>query len=204
MSDDTYVPPEVDNLGEAVETVKETGSKGKESKAAVAPPQPKMEEDPSIIGIGRMVNAKGTAATALIVDRIDRHLKYLSGDQGFKDDAARIDEQTTFIESIGNTLKLPFEQYVVVTDHLLQVIRNNKGIFADGTAFRFTRNLKKDYPLEAVNQYRNYMTMLSMIASQWSRRHKLNTLVDITYLIKDLPRVGKENVTQYFNNLMKV
>lgn len=204
MSDDTYNPPEVDNLDGGAAPVKEPASKGKESKASIAPPQPKLEEDPAIIGIGRMVNAKGTAATALIVDRIDRHLSYLSGKQGFKDDDARIEEQTTFIESIGNTLKLPFEQYVVVTDHLLQVIRENKDIFADGTAFRFTRNLKKDYPQGSVNLYRNYVTMLSMIASQWPRRHKLNTLVDITYLIKDLPRAGKENVTQYFNNLMNV
>lgn len=201
---DQYKAPQVENLGGDGEQALEPVLTKEEKAATPPPPQPSLEEPAGIIGVGKMTNAKGTAVTTFIIARIDQHLKYLKGEQGFKDDEARVKEMTEFMETIANTLKLKFEQYTVVTDHLLSVIRSNPEIFVNGTAFRFTRNLGKDYPASAIDSYRNYMTLLSMVARAWQRRHKLNTLIDPTYTIRNLSTAGKENVTQYFNKLMVV
>lgn len=203
MTTDNYVAPEEENLdGEAKQPA--DGGKKDVVKTSTAPKttQPSLDEPVQVIGIAKMTNAKGDETTAVYEARIIRHLKYLSGEVGFKDAEEREKEQMTFIESIGNTLKLPFEQYVVVTDFLLNEIRKNADIFSNGTVFRFTSGLDKMYPIEHIRTYRNYMTMLTMIANNWSRRYELNKVLDVTYTIKDLPRVGKENVTQYINKLM--
>jgi hypothetical protein len=207
MSDPEYTPPESEELGggDAEKTpVVQTGKKKEETAKTVTPVQPSLEEVSDVIVAARMVNAKKTATTDVIVARIEKHIQYLAGKVGFRDDDERRREQESFIVTIGETLKLSYEEYVVVTDHLVSVVRQNRAIFADGTAFRYTRNLSKNFPAHSVSQYRNYMTMWSMITGHWQRRHRLNSLIDITYMTKDLPRVGKENVTQYFNALMNV
>jgi len=204
---DDYVAPEEENLEGSVKAPATGGKKneGATKAASPTPPaQPSLDEVPDVIGIGRMTNSKGDVATDVMKARIARHFQYLSGELGFKDSDARIQEQITFIDTIGNTLKLEFDKYVVVTDYLLNQIRENKTIFSDGTAFRFVKDLDKQYPIEHIRTYRNYMTLLTMIANSWPRRHELNKLVDVTYAIKDLNRLGKENVTQYFNKLMQV
>ena len=203
---DDYVAPEEETLEGSGVKAPASGSKTKEVAKApsAAPAQPSLEEPLDVIGIARMTNAKGDVTTDVMKDRITRHFEYLSGKLGFKDNKARVNEQITFIESIGNTLKLEFDQYVVVTDYLLNQIRETKSIFADGTAFRFTKDLEKEFPIEHIRSYKSYMTLLTMIANSWPRRHELNKLVDITYAIKDLNRLGKENVTLYFNKLMQV
>ena len=199
---DEYVAPDVTDVS-GKEPAEGVLSK-KETPVVTKQIQPSLEEEVLVIGVGRMTNAKGNETTDLIKNRIKRHFEYLSSKLRFKDDDERDEEQSSFIETIGNTLRLPFEQYVVVTDYLLQQIRESGGLFADGTAFRFTRVMKVKIPVEHVRNYRSYMTLLSMIANNWGRRHQLNKFIDIAYPIKDLPKAGKENVTQYFNKLMKV
>lgn len=201
-----YVAPEEENLdgGEGNKTPIAGGKKNEvvaKSTTVSSPKQPSLEETPNVIGVGRMTNAKGDTTTDVIKDRITRHFEYLRGKLSFKDDATRIEEQITFIETIGNVFKLDYEQYVVVTDYLLNAVREAKEVFTDGTAFRFTKDLDKQYPIENIRQYRDYMALLTMISNNWPRRHELHKFVDPTYAIKDLNRLGKVNVTQYINQL---
>ncbi len=202
MSND-YKAPEVDDLGKKEESPKTQPTPSIPNTVAKAQGA-KFEPVPLRIGIGQMVNGKGNAVTDIMKERIDRHLTYLAGKKGFTTDTEREDEQTSFIEIIGSTLTLPFPQYVIVTDYLLAVIRENREIFANGTAFRFTYKLRKEYPMENVKLYHTYMTFLTFIAGNWEARHRLNRIIDLGTAIRDLPRKGKENVTQYFNKLQNV
>jgi hypothetical protein len=93
---------------------------------------PSFELGLDVIGTTKMTNAKGTAATAIIVERINRHMNFLIGKSAFATPAARELEQTTFIETIGNTLRLPYDQYALVTNQLLTAIKNNLDVFEKG------------------------------------------------------------------------
>lgn len=200
-----YVAPEEETL-DGGEGSKAPTAGGKKNEVAAkstttSPKQPTFEETPNVIGVGRMTNSKGDATTDVIKARIARHFEYLSGKLSFKDTDARVEEQITFIETIGNVFKLDYDQFVIVTDYLLNAVREAKVVFTDGTAFRFTQGLDKLYPIENIRQYRDYMALLTMISNNWPRRHELHKFVDPTYAIKDLNRLGKVNVTQYINQL---
>lgn len=206
MSDPEYQGPEVDNLEEPTGQTATKGSKAKE----VAPvttkvvAEAKFEDTPDIIGIGKLTNAKGDAVTDILKARLDRHLQYLSGKKTFATEKERTDEQSSFIESIGGSLQLPYEQFIVVTDYILKLVRENPEAFGD-KVFRFLPGLDKVYPIEHIRTYKAYMSLLIMISKNWVSRYKLNKLVDVTYAIKDLPTKGaKENITRYFNQLMVV
>lgn len=207
MSDPEYQGPEVDNLEEPTGQATTKGSKAKD----VAPvttkvvAEAKFEDTPDVIGVGKLTNAKGDAVTDVLKARLDRHLQYLAGKKSFATEKERTDEQGSFIESIGGSFQLPYEQFVVMTDYILNVVRNNPEAFAGGAVFRFLPGLDKVYPIEHIRVYKAYMSLLIMISKNWVSRYKLNKLVDVTYAIKDLPsKAAKEHVTRYFNQLMVV
>ncbi|MNM18443.1 hypothetical protein D3C81_287360 [compost metagenome] len=209
MSDPEYQGPEVDNLEEPA--VNTTQVKGGKTTKEVVPPTTKVvaeatfSETPDIIGVASLTNAKGDVVTDVLKSRIDRHLQYLKGKKSFATQKEREDEQSSFIESIGGSFQLPYEQFVVVTDYILNVVRGNPEAFAGGQVFRFTPGLDKVYPIDHIRTYKAYMSLLIMISKNWVSRYKLNKLVDVTYAIKDLPtKTAKENVTRYFNQLMVV
>lgn len=166
--------------------------------------EPTLVPLPAVIGVNKILNAKGTVVTDVMIKRIDKHLEYLKGEVGFKDAEERNQEQVSFIETIGNSLKMDFDGYVVFTDYLLTKIRDNQKVFTDGLAFRFCADLKKGSYTEAVSNYQSYIEFLTKIAINWNVRYKLKKLVDTAYVIHPLNQKGKENVTQYFNKLASV
>lgn len=209
-----YTPPAI----EEVAPVSEKGSaQPKQTSAVVQAPvkaaepapakvvaEPTLVPLPAVIGLNKILNAKGTVVTDIMIKRIDKHLEYLRGDVGFKDNEERDQEQVTFIETIGNSLKMDFDGYVIFTDYLLTKIRDNQKVFTDGLAFCFCAELKKGSYTEAVKNYQGYIEFLTKIAINWNVRYKLKKLVDIAYVIQPLNQKGKENVTQYFNKLASV
>lgn len=209
-----YTPPAVDEVGSVADKspVVSTAVVTKQSpaapvdKTAEAPKaaEPTLAPIPDVIGVGKMLNAKGTLVTADMIARIDRHMKFLRGDEGFASTKERDDEMVSFIETIGNTLKQDFEAYVVVTDHLLQQIRDNQKVFTGGTAFRFLQGISKGAYRDNVAAYQSYVELLTKFAVNWNVRYKLKKLVDITYAVRTLPRQGQVNLTQYFNKLASV
>lgn len=204
----TYQEPEVQDLGEGAEQSSEApqvkGGKATKAVATVAPADPKfVDEQTEDLGLSRLLNAKGDAVTDLFVERVKRHVEFLGGKKGFKDDDARIKEQTSFMDTIGRTLTLEFEKYVVVTDFILKQIRDNKEVFSGGIAFRFTRDLGDKYPHQDVETYKSYITLLVMISNNWAVRYKLNKMIDPAYAIQHLPKAGKQNVTQYMGHLQR-
>lgn len=200
MSND-YVPPITQETASSTEQVAKPSVK---AERALPPAEPTLATVPDVIGVSKMLNAKGTLVTASITTRIDRHMRYLVGAEGFNSVEERNQEQVSFIETIGNSMKLDFEGYAIVTDYLLGQIRENQQVFTDGLAFRFTVGLGKDYPADVVQSYQSYIELLTKIAVNWKVRYKLKKLVDITYAIKDLQPKGKVNVTQYFNKIASV
>ena len=200
-----YIPPITEEVAPVSE---QPATKPKPTRALPVPEptfvEPTLATVPDVVGVNKMVNAKGTLVTASMIARIDRHMSYLVGNEGFNDVEERNREQITFIETIGNSMKMDFEGYVVVTDHLLEKIREHQQVFSDGMAFRFTVSLGKDYPADALRNYKGYIELLTKIAVNWKVRYKLKKLIDITYAINDLQPKAKVNVTQYFNKLAAV
>lgn len=208
MSED-YKGPEVQNLeDQGTETAGGKGGKGAVKETAVAPKvvaEAKFADIPDIIGVASLTNAKGDVVTDVLKSRLDRHLLFLSGKKSFGTQKEREEEQSSFIESIANGFQLPYEQFVVVTDYILNLVRTNPEAFAGGSVFRFLPGLDKVYPIDHIRTYKAYISLLIMISKNWASRYKLNKLVDVAYAVKDLPsKAAKENVTRYFNQLMVV
>lgn len=210
-TDKGFTPPVTEELSQkTTDKANTTATQGVAKPAATPTPEKKPDEDltftkkeveGTVIGLKAMTNSKGNATTDIIAERIEKHIGYLSGKVGFENKEAQNREQQSFIETVGNSLKLDFEQYVLVTDKLLEVIRENDKVFREGLAFRFMKNLGENYPLESVKAYQSYITYLTKIAFNWSARHRLHELTDPTYVIQNLDRKGKENVIRYFNML---
>lgn len=204
MNDDTnYVPPEVNSLGEGTEKKEDTSVKPPKVLNK-QPVMPSFDESRNVIAIADLVNAKKSATTDVLNARIDKHFEYITSQLSFSSDDQRIEEQSGFIQTVANSLHLEFPDYVIFADYLLNKIRENHELFADGRAFRFCHGIERSIPLENVQNYRNYMTMLSMVATNWHRRAQLSKFVDVTYLCRGLPKNGRINVTQYIHKLMKV
>jgi len=210
-----YTPPAVEEVapvsekgGAAPVATVQSKQTPAPAKAVEAPAkviaEPTLVPLPAVIGVNKILNAKGTVVTDIMIKRIDKHLEFLNGTVGFKDTEERDQEQVSFIETIGNSLKMDFDGYVVFTDYLLTKIRDNQKVFTDGLAFRFCAELKKGSYTEAVKNYQAYIEFLTKIAINWNVRYKLKKLVDTAYVIQPLNQKGKENVTQYFNKLASV
>jgi hypothetical protein len=216
MSNSEYTPPETSNTGKAAEkadqaleqaakstakTSESSASKDTETKTQDTAKEPTLAETPAVISVSKMLNAKGNVVSDIMQQRIENHVKYLRGEASFESVEQAAQEQVNFIETVGNMLKLDFEQYVVITDYFLNVIRENPQVFSDGMAFRFAAGLSKDYPSEYIKNYQAYIEMLTKIAQNWKVRFKLGKLMDISSVIAPMPRKGKENVTQYFRKV---
>jgi hypothetical protein len=212
MSTPEYTPPESEDLsGKA--TKETTGKSAAKTPAVAAPAATKQapavveatfQEPVMVVGIGKMLNAKGDATTDVMVARIERHMQFLSGNKRYKNKAEEQEEQISFIETVGNSLRLDFDQFVVVTDDLLNIIRQNRDVFDGGLTFRHTVGLDRKYPVQTIRLYHTYMSFLAMVAKNWESRYKLHTLIDLASVITDLNKKGKENVTQYFRYLTNV
>jgi len=206
MSKDTtkdadYVAPQVNDL----ETVVEPEVQKTKVTASTPAKTVTYEEEPTVIGVSSLTGAKGDVASDVLISRLNQHLKYLNGEEGFTDLQHRNTEQASFIESVAGAFQLPYEQFAIVTDAILKVVQENPGTFQDGKCFRFLRGLEETYPLDSIRTYREYFSLLIMISKNWTQRYKLNRVIDIATAVKNLPsRNAKENVTQYFNNLMNV
>lgn len=200
-----YVAPESVDLGEKAPEAKAPAKPtAKAKQTAAAPAEVSYEQGQSVIGIGKLVNAKGTAVTEIMVQRVNTHMAYVAGKKGFKDKEEEVLEMASFIETIGNSLKLPYEQFVLVTDAVLLAVQENQKAFTDGTAYRFTQGLDKRYPADAIHNYRVYMTFLTKVAVNWKSRWKLARLISLAFVIQDFDQKAKENITQYFRYLTNV
>lgn len=195
----TYEAPKVDDLTnkETKEVKPEPPKKAIQQSAVEAT----FKGNQDVIGV-KELSGSANITTDIITKRIKRHMAYLTGEVGFKDSDERIKEQVTFIETIGNTLRLPYDQYVIVTNVLINEMKENIDIFRKGLAFRFTRGLDKLYPPEIISTYETYISFLSVIAANWNNRYRLDRLVDLTYAIQKLEKAGKENTTRYFKSLI--
>lgn len=146
----------------------------------------------------------GTVVTAIMIERIERHMKFLTGHTSFRDKEQEVQEQVTFIETIGNTFQLDYPQYQLVTDTLVEHIRNNLSVFADNQAFRFIPGLEKVYPAVYIQNYQKYISILTQIAKFWNRRSRLKKMMDVTTLVTDFNSAAKANIDQYVNYLSDI
>lgn len=210
MSKQDYTPPESENLsGDAAEEVVKTTAQAPAvltapAKEEAAPAEATFQVEPIVISIAKMINAKGDTTTDVMVARINRHIEFLAGRKRFKDKKEEQEEQISFIETIGNSMRLDFEQFAVVTDDLLTAIRANADVFSSGLAFRYTVGLDRKYPAQTIRVYHTYISFLTMVAKNWEARYKLHSLIDLASVITELNRKGKQNVTQYFRYLTNV
>lgn len=206
-----YVPPAVDQVdGTTTEQPKEDPVAPEEPAAEPGPAvtaeatsaEASLEQVPEKVKAAEMVTGNGTAVTNIMVQRIEKHLKHLRGELGFADRAAQHAEQINFMETVGSSTGLAYPQFKLVTDTLVRAIADNKQLFRNGEAFRYTRGLANTgYPQASINRYEAYISFLTKIAVNWTTRHRLKSSTDIGIVIQDMKRVGKENVTMYFNDI---
>lgn len=197
---EVFTPPVSEDLsGKEQEQPKETEKK---SAAESTTKNTSFEQKSVTIGIKEMVDSKEKIATTIMKERIQHHMQYLNGKLKFKDDQAQIDEQVTFIETIGNSLKLDYPQFVIITNELLNQIKANKDTFTKGSPFRFMSVLNTRYSPDIIKTYQTYIIFLTRLANNWSIRYKLNELVDLSFVIKDMDRKAKENMTRFFNDML--
>lgn len=160
------------------------------------------EDKSTVIGVKEMVDTKEKVATTIMKERIQNHMLYLKGERSFKNTDEQVTEQVSFIETIGNSLKLDYPQFAIITNELLNQIKENKETFREGTPFRFMSVLDKHYSSDIIEIYKTYIIFLTRLANNWTVRYKINELVDISFVIKDMDRKSKENLTRYFNELI--
>jgi len=114
-----YTPPQTTNLAPTVLheehsdasdcgtlcfPPKGTSTVAKNTNKAVK--EPSMIPEETTIGIGKQLNAKGTVVSDIMIERIENHILYLNGTKGFPNKKAQDEEQETFIETIGSSLKM--------------------------------------------------------------------------------------------------
>lgn len=179
-----------------------TGAAAPDNVKAASIKEPTFETAPDVVKADKQVNMKGSAATAIIVERIDRHIDFLNSKIRIADEKARNTEQATFIETIGEALKQDYPRFELVADLLMEQVRENTKLFNSGMAFRFMAPLEKlGYAPEALQGYKAFIQFLITVSKNWKRRHQLADLVDITYVIEGFPSKARENITQFFNKL---
>jgi len=164
-------------------------------------------EEQLVVGAEELTSSTtkgGTVVTAIMISRIERHMKFLTGHTAFRDKDQEVQEQVTFIETIGNTFQLDYPQYQLVTDTLLEHIRNNLPVFADNQAFRFIPGLEKIYPAVYIQNYQKYISILTQIAKFWNRRSRLKKMMDVTTLVEDFNSAAKANIDSYINYLSDI
>lgn len=153
------------------------------------------------VSVADMINAKGSDVSETLKQRIDRHVTYLAGQRSFPSTKAEKEEQISFIETIGNSVQLNLDQYAVVTDYLIKVIRENLEHFDHGGVFKFTKGIEREYNAKAVQEFKNYMTLLVRISREYANRRQLNRMVDINTLTKGLKQKARDNINTYFRRL---
>lgn len=160
------------------------------------------ETTPDVVKAAKQVNHKGSAATALIIERVERHMDFLNSRVRLATEKARNTEQVTFIETVGEALKQDYDRFEIVADLLMDSVRENAKLFNSGLAFRFMEPLQKEgYSPEALQGYKAFFNFLITVAKNWKRRHQLQQFVDITYVIEGYPAKARENITQFYNKL---
>ena len=206
-----YVAPVVEQVGEAPAPTPATPETPAEPAApapgpvvsAEAPNNEAVLEAPATkVAKADMVTANSSAVTNIMFRRLEKHIKHLRGELGFADLKAQNEEQVTFMETIGSSTTMEYEDYKLVTDALVRAIVDNKDIFRSGEHLRFIRGLAGKYPQASINRYEHYINFLTHVAVNWSSRHRLKSSTDIAIVIKDMRNAGKQNVTMYFNALV--
>lgn len=208
-----YVPPEQVNTAPVVPVVQQESEE--EPTPVVTPPglvvpheeaddEASLIEDPAQVLKGEMVTADGTAVTTIMLRRLEKHMKFVRGELAFRDKNELFDEQVTWIDTVGNSLNLEYPQFVLVTKAILAEMLKDVDLFRDGAAYRFLQSIKGKYPANAIEGYEAYCTFLTRVAANWNTRHRLRTSVDIAFPVSRLPTAkGKENLTKFFNTLVK-
>lgn len=159
---------------------------------------------PDHIGIGKLLNAKATAVTDILIARVEQHFEYAIGSKSFADREARANEQGSFINTVLGSLELDFEKYVVFTDFLLTQLRANSADIGSGKLLRHIAGLAESYDKDKIRKYTTYMSFLTRVALNWNIRYKLNTLIDVNLFVSGFSEKGRENITTYFNQLQNV
>lgn len=201
--DESYVPPEVEGLGDEDKSAAAVTGTAVATTVNKTPSLPG-KVIPLRLGIGELVNAQGDVVTDVFKARIANHMEYISGKKGFATAKDKADEQGTFIELIMNSLELDFDKYVVVTDYLLTVLRERTTDLSGAQMRRFITSVDPLYDRHKVKMYGEYMTFLTRIALNWQQRYRLSKLIDATYAAREFSEVGKRNVAHYFSKLMDV
>lgn len=205
-----YVAPVVEVVGDA--PAPETATEEKPPVETPAPGPTAVTETPNDeaslepatgkVSAQDMVTANGTAVTNIMVKRLEKHLRHLRGELGFGSIKEQHEEQVTFMETVGASTTLDYDEFKLVTDALLRAIIDNKEIFKSGDALRFIHGLGGKYPQDSINRYEHYINFLTKVAVNWSSRHRLKSSTDIAIVIKDMRNAGKQNVTKYYNALV--
>lgn len=204
-----YKPPVTEELQPKELTEAPVANTGEDKKEDSKEDAEGYEVTPALVKATEMISPTGNLASNVMLARIAKHMKYLKGERGFKDEKERYEEQASFMECIGRTTTMKYEDFKLITDVLVQEIRDNLKVFTSGEAVRFIQGMTSKYPANSpvkypkgnVDHYIHYITFLTSIARNYTTRHRLKSSIDPALVIDGLSRAGKENITLYFTQL---
>lgn len=209
QSSQEYQPPVTEELQPQQPAQQAAAPASPEAPAAASEEAAGYDLTPAVVESGEMVTANGSATSGVMLSRIAKHMSHLKGEKGFGTNKERWEEQASFIECVGRSLGLPYDDYVLVTGELIQQIRDNLKLFTSGDAYRFMHDLTTKYPenkpvkypKESAERYQAYISFLTTIARNYTTRHRLRTSTDVGFATKDMNSVGKQNVAKFFTQL---
>jgi len=170
-----------------------------QAPAVIPSAEPSLADPAASVAKDEIVNGRGTAVTDIMLTRINRHFDFLASRLGIPAKKDRDREQVDFMNTVGESLKLPYDQFELVADALRTALRKDIKVVSDGgVAFRFIPKLELYYPAESVACYQRYIQFLLTLTQNWKRRRDLGKMVDITAVIENFPTKARENVTAYY------
>ncbi len=157
-----------------------------------------LEPQRTPVMVSQMINAKSNAVSNVYTQAIDRYISLLSGQ--LKVEASKFgDEQASFMTTLSNTLNLGYEDYVVVTDHLVRKLAEHRDVVNELNMFQFIPRMKEGtFSKPALDRYKQYFMALVTLSRNLATRDRIGRLIDIATLAKGYKPQAVSNITQYF------
>ncbi len=157
-----------------------------------------LEAEGGVVLVSQMINAKSNAVSNVFTQAIDRYIALLTGELNVGADKIA-DEQISFMNTLSNTLNLGYEDYVLVTDHLVKRLAEKRDVVNELNMFQFIPRLGANtFSKSALDRYKQYFMALVTLSRNLAQRDRIGRLIDIATLAKGYKPKAVSNITQYF------
>lgn len=156
------------------------------------------ENVPTVVLASEMVGSKSNAVTDVFVEALTRYKNVLAGNLVLNKSQLK-EEQAAFMNTVSNTMNLEFKDYVLTTDALVLLMRDNKEAFNEKRLYELFYYVQGDYSKKAAERYMRYMSALYTLSQNLRNRSRIGKMVDIVSLSSGYTTKAATNIQNYFN-----